>query len=342
MSKKIPTIKDVARAANVSIATVSRVVNQTGKVSQELASRVNAAIKELNFYPNSIARSLKTQNTGIVALVVSNIQDPFFTVIARGIEDAIEHFGYNLIVSSTDSDPKKEMSYLRILQEKKVDGIVLNHCGYNEEFIAQLSQTMPIVLSNRRVYAAGFKGDFVDNDNVRGSYSLTKHLLDLNHQKIGFINGPIHLSTAKERLKGFCQAMAEAGLTVSAQYPYGYYGSFSFNDGYLGAKRLMEQEDRPTAIIAFNSELVLGALHYLKEKQIAIPQDLSVACFGGIQNREILYVQPTLVSTNLKGTGSKAAEFLMDRIHDPSIAVNREFCFETVILPGNSSWTPAK
>ncbi len=331
------TIKDVAAAAQVSIATVSRVINHTGTVKPELADRVQQAIQELNYSPNSVARSLKTASTSTIAFLVSNISDPFFTTIGRGIEDYIKDFGYNLIVCSIDSSKEKELSYLQMLKEKMVDGIILNTTGFNDEAICELSHQLPIVLSNRRINASVFNGDFVDNDNTSGIYQLTQHLIHLGHRKIGFINGPMHLSTAAERHKGFCDAMKSIGITIDDSYPYAYYGNFSAQSGYDGAKKLMKAEDRPTALVLMNSELALGALRYFAESNIQIPEDLSIVSFGDIHNRELLYVTPTVASTNLMGIGYKMGELLLDRINRKNEIANREVCFVTQISYGNST-----
>ena len=215
---KISTIKDVASLANVSIATVSRVINHSGSVNPILAKRVQQAINDLNYSPNIVARSLKTSNTATIAFLVSNISDPYFITIGRGIEDYIKGFGYNLIVCSIGHSKEKEIAYLQLLKEKKVDGLILNTVGYNDDIISELSQNTPIVLSNRRINSASFNGDFVDSDNIGGVYALTKCLLAAGHRKIGTINGPSHLSTASERYRGFCNAMNDHGISIEQDY----------------------------------------------------------------------------------------------------------------------------
>lgn len=333
---KTSTIKDVALRANVSIATVSRVINNTGTVKPELEERVHQAIQDLNYSPNIVARSLKTSNTSTIAFLVSNISDPYFITIGRGIEDYIKDFGYNLIVCSIDHSKEKEVSYLQLLKEKKVDGIILNTTGYNDDLISEISQYTPMVLSNRRINSALFNGDFVDSDNIGGTSDLTKYLLASGHRKIGIINGPSHLSTASERYRGFCNAMKTVGIIVDETYPYQYEGLFDNASGYDGAKTLMEQEDPPTAIVLMSSEIALGAMRYFAEKNISIPDDISITCFGDIQNRDILYVTPTIASTNMIGMGIKMGELLLERIQAKEAVSNREICFTTQVHYGNS------
>lgn len=336
MDKKA-TIKDVAREAGVSIATVSRVVNGTASVDPNLVTRVDLAVKTLQYTPNNVARSLKTSSTSIIAFLVSNISDPFFITIGRGIEDYIKDYGYNLMVCSVENSQEKELSYLRLLKKKMVDGIILNTTGLNNNAIEELSRHIPMVLSNRRISSSLFKGDFVDNDNFGGIRDLTHHLLSLGHTKIGYINGPEYLSTAKERLKGFISAMEEHGLSVNSEYPYKHTGYFTFQDGYCGAQALMSLPDPPTALVLMSSELALGAMDYFVGHGIRIPEDLSIVCFGDIMNRNLLYVIPTIASTNLIGIGNKMGELLMERIQAKGDMANREICFTTQITYGNSA-----
>ena len=333
---KISTIKDVAREANVSIATVSRVINNSGTVKPELEERVLQAIHNLNYSPNIVARSLKTSSTSTIAFLVSNISDPYFIKIGRGIEDYIKDFGYNLIVCSIDHSKEKEVSYLQLLKEKKVDGLILNTTGYNDKLISEISQYIPMVLSNRRINSAFFRGDFVDSDNIGGVNDLTKHLLACGHRKIGVVNGPLHLSTASERYRGFCNAMKTAGITVDESYPYMYEGLFENQSGYNGAKALLERDDPPTALVLMSSEIALGAMQYLHESKIAVPEAVSIVCFGDIQNREMLYVTPTIASTNTLGMGTKMGELLLERIQSKEDVSNREICFTTQMHYGNS------
>ena len=333
---KISTIKDVASRANVSIATVSRVINHSGSVNPILAERVQQAIQDLNYSPNIVARSLKTSNTATIAFLVSNISDPYFITIGRGIEDYIKGFGYNLIVCSIGHSQEKEIAYLQLLKEKKVDGLILNTVGYNDDIISELSQNTPIVLSNRRINSASFNGDFVDSDNIGGVYALTKCLLAAGHRKIGTINGPSHLSTASERYRGFCNAMNDHGIAIEQNYLYQYEGLFNSESGYHGAKILMEQNSPPSAIILMSSEIALGAMRYFSTNKISIPNDVSIVCFGDIPNREILYINPTVAATNLTGMGMKMGELLLERIQAKERIANREICFTTQIYNGNS------
>ncbi|MCD8140300.1 MAG: LacI family transcriptional regulator, partial [Planctomycetaceae bacterium] len=211
MQKNV-TIRDVAREAGVSVATVSRALNQNYPVSDKLRQRIDAAVAKLDFHPNAIARTLKTNNTGIIGFLVSDISQNFFTTILKGVENIIQTSNYNVISCSTDNQKSTELSYLNILLEKKVDGIILNGTGMNDEYIAKISKTVPIVCSHRSNSSPDFFGDFVGCDEFNSIQQLTSHLLALGHRKIGLLNGPLHVSTGHDRYQGFCAAMRAAGV----------------------------------------------------------------------------------------------------------------------------------
>lgn len=330
MNTKPHTIKDVAELSEVSIATVSRVINNSGNVSDELRVRVNDAIEKLNYRPNIVAQSLKTNSTKTIAFVVSNIQDQYFTKICRSIEDFVEKDNYNIFVCSTDGSKKKELSYLKLLQEKKVDGIILNHSGYNEKYVVELSHKIPIVLINRNVENKDFIGDFIDNNNIKGVYNLTKLLIKENHKKIGIINGQINLSVGYERHLGFEKALKESNYNIGKLKKYIFNDTFTYQSGYNGAKRLLEMEDPPTAIIICNSDLTLGFLKYTHENNIYIPEDIVIACFGSIPNKDILYTQPITTNSNRYIIGQIAGEMILSRIKNNKIE-NRKTILETKI-----------
>ena len=333
---KAATIKDIAEAAEVSIATVSRVVNRSVGVSPELSERVWAAVKRLNYSPNAVARSLKNAHTSVIAFLVSNISDPFFITIGRGIEAYIQDYGYSLMVCSIGHSKEKELAYLKLLQGKKVDGFIINTSGYNDNMISELSHHIPVVLSNQRINSGDFSGDFVDNENVGCTYELTRHLLQNGHKKIAIINGPGHLSTAYERYRGFCTAMKEADLPVDSAYPYQYSDTFTTQTGYDGASILLSLPDPPTAFVFASSELAFGGMRFFAENGIQVPNDVSFVCVGDLANRDLLYIRPTLSSVNLHGMGARMAELLLERIQSETPIPNREILFSSTILYGDS------
>lgn len=329
------TVKDVAKAAGVSIATVSRVINNNYFVSKDLEQKVMNAIKQLNYYPNSVARSLKNKSTLTIGFLVSDISNNFFTIMSRAIEDVIQQHSYSLLVCSNDNKQEKEYAYLKLLLEKKVDGIIINTTGKNDEFISDISKKIPIVLCGRKITDPNFIGDFVDSDNISGSYDLTSHLINLGHRKIGIINGLTSVSSGSERFEGFQKAMKMIGMDIDSDYKYKYDGSFDIEGGYKGAAKLMESDDHPTAIVVTNNEMSTGALKYFRTHNIRIPEDVSIASFGNIVNEDLLFVQPSCVRMNTWIMGKKQAELIVERIETKNQLPNREIRYSTQLIVGN-------
>ena len=334
-----PTIKDVAREAGVSIATVSRVLNKKGTVKDESVQSVFQAIERLSYHPNSIARTLKNDSSKTIGLVVTDISNDFFTRMARGIEDVLNDRGYNLFVCSTDGLQQREAQCLSLLREKQVDGIILNASGKNSSLITKMSGQVPFALFSRKIPDPQFRGDFVDNDNYSGLRELTAQLLRLGHRKIGFINGQSYVSSAAERFSGFQSAMRDAGIDVGADYPYLYSGNFNrLNSGKEGARVLWEKG--VTAILCGNNLLALGALQYCKEAGLRLPEDLSLCSFGTLANQDLLFVRPTSCEQNPDAMGARLAELIIERIESKNQIPNREIRFTTTILPGNGVGVP--
>lgn len=329
------TIKDVAKHAEVSIATVSRVINKNYYVSPETSEKVLQAIDKLNYYPNSVARSLKNNSTLTVGFLVSDISNNYFISVARAVEDIISKENYNIIVCSTKDKKDEELVYLKLLMSKQVDGLIINTSGKNDEFITSLSKRMPIVLLNRQINRDDFRGDFIDSDNVQGVYTLTSHLLSLGHHRIAVINGNLNVSTGVERFMGFRKAMLEAGIEVNNDYRYRYDGDFTMESGYLGASKLMEPKDRPTAILGMNNVMTVGALKYLRLNGFLVPDEISVACYGNIDNIELMYIQPSIVTMNPLIIGRQIGEFMLERIKNDKLA-NRKFNYSPQLVPGNA------
>ena len=331
------TVKDVAKFANVSIATVSRVLNGNYYVSPEIADRVNAAIKELQYYPNSVARSLKTRSTKTIGFVVSDISNSYHITLAKAVEDVISVEGYNMIVCSTKGSKERELTYLQLLQSKNFDGLLLNSTAENNDYIASLN--MPMILINRKLKIPNFIGDIIDTDNFQGSYLLTKQLLQLGHRKIFVIKGPKNLNNAFERMQGFISAMKEYGIVVDDQYPFQFEGNFTLKSGYEAVEQIGSMEEKPTAIIALNNMMSVGALKCMKEKNINAPEDLSIVSYDGIDNLELMSTRPSTAQFHPYEIGRCAGEAILQRIENPNME-NRTFIFPPTMVAGNAVSIP--
>lgn len=331
------TIKDVAKLANVSIATVSRVINDNYIVSEDLKDRVYAAIDSLNYVPNSIARSLKNDHTLTIGLIVSDISNNFFTLLARSAEDIIMNKGYNLIVCSTDDNMEKEASYLKLLLEKKVDGIILNTTGKNDELITSISKHTPIGLCSRKIMSPEFIGDFAEADNINGAYVLTKHLLELGHTDIAVVNGQVDISNSIERYSGFVKAMEEKGISIPEDYKYHYHGNYNKpHSGEDAMEYFLSLDTPPSAVITMNNELALGVIRFSMKNKLSIPDDFSLCSFGKIANSELMMIQPSYVTLDPISMGTRLAEMVIERISTKARIPNREIRYSTSLIKGNA------
>ena len=337
--KSKATIKDVAAAANVSVATVSRVLNGNYYVSPDVEDRVRRAIEALGYVQNSIARSLKMNSTHMIGYVVSDISNTYHISAARAAEDILRKEGYSMILCSTENSKEREHEYLNLLVGKHVDALVLNTTGKNDPYLVNLSKNMPIVLVNRKITRPEFTGDFVDTNGYDGCYHLTKLLLSIGHRKIYVLHGPQHLSNSQERLAGFKAAMKEHGITVDDSYPYQFAGSFTLQSGIDAIETLCSMEDKPTAIMSQNNMMTIGVLKGLKSKNISVPEELSLVSYDGIDNLDLMTIRPTVANFDTTIIGSRIATMLLERIKDPSMA-NRQFILEPEIIQGNSIGLP--
>ena len=339
--EKRTTIRDIARSAGVSIATVSRVLNNTAPVAEEARTRVMEAVRTLDYIPNSAAISLKTNRTHTVGFLISDISSEFLTTVAHAVESVLINNHYHLLLCSTENDPVREKAYLKMLMSKNVDGIIINSTGQNEADIQEISQKCPVVLCNRKV-GSSFTGDLVDTNNFLGSYQLTQQMLQMGHRRIAAVCGPVNqLSNASERFEGFCAAMGEAGIDVLHNYPYLYCGDFCHQTGSQALDYLMALPQPPTAIICHNVTMSMGFLVQACEKGLRIPEDVSFASYDDIPNAKLMQVRPTAMAFDVKSMGVQTANALLERIKEPTLP-NRTYIFDPVIKHGNSLTTLAE
>lgn len=309
------TIKEVAAEAEVSTATVSRVLNESGYVSPEVKERVYQAMSKLNYQPSAIARSLKQDKTFMIGIIVPDITNPYFMGISRGIEDIVGQEGFQLLFCSSDESPEKEASLLQLLHKKRVDAIVLATTGGNTEMINSLMDNgQLIVLIDRRLEQEGEAPalDLVAEDNKHGAYLLTKLLLDEGHTHIGVVNGLTRVSTGRERLEGVLDAMKERGFENNVTL---YSGDFSTEGGVRAVRKFLKEPVKPTAIVSLNNQMSLGVLLELVGNGLRIPDDMAVASFGEVEAGRLLK-NPRLyyVDQQPYDMGTKAGHILLQRI----------------------------
>jgi len=316
------SIKTVADKAGVSTATVSRVINGNYYVAPETKQKVLDTIEELNYYPNLLARGLKNDTTYTIGYVVSDIANDYFTSALKRIENVANDKGYNIIVCSTDNKSDRELSYLKMLLSKKIDGVIINTTSYNDDFIADMSQNIPTVLIERKIRNEKFRGDFVGYDNFGSLYSLTKHLLSVGHRRIAVVNGLMRLDNSRERYEGVIAATREYGLPDDNVCRYD--GDNTIYSGFEAVKYFLSLPCKPTALIAMNNSMLIGVMKYTRMHDVKIPDDISIAVYGNIANPEVLYVMPTCLYCDAAVLGMTSIELLLKRIESQQYTTNHE------------------
>ncbi|MFH0881914.1 MAG: LacI family DNA-binding transcriptional regulator [bacterium] len=310
------TLQDVAREANVSVATVSRVMNNAKNVRDETRARVQAAIRSLGFQPSRVARRLRsrTGNNQLIGLVVPDIQNPFFVEVVRGVEEAAYSNGHAVLLSNYRYDEEKERLYLNLMKSESVDGLIIIPNDRNDRAVQNLIRSgLPIVCVDREV--DNVDADAVIVDNRRGAFEATKHLIRLKNKRIGYISGPVRMITSVERLEGFKDAMVSNGLEIDENLIR--VGDYKYESGSLLAGELLDLDQRPTALFVANSLMTLGALEAIHRRGLKIPED--VALIGFDDMAWAISLNPPLTAVSQPGfeIGRRAAELLFQRIADP-------------------------
>jgi LacI family transcriptional regulator len=306
----MPTIKDVAALAGVSYTTVSHVINRSRPVSEKVRGDVEDAIRKLNYVPSAVARSLKHQTTSTVGLLVSNSTNPFFAEMARGIEDACYKAGYCVILCNSDDDPERQKAYLRVLLEKRSDGLIICSAGDDLGLAETVREVnVPIIVVDRSI--KGVSADLVQVDHFKGGYMATRHLLELRHKCIGCIAGPSSATVSADRLEGYKKALAEAGAPFRSEWIA--EGDFKPESGYKAARKLLKRPEI-TAVFASNDLMGIGMLRFAAEHGIRVPSQLSVIGFDGIGLTKYFYPALTTVGQSIRKQGEIAANTLIERM----------------------------
>lgn len=305
------TIKDVAKAAGVGQATVSRVLNGSGPVGQETRERVLAAARSLGYVPNMLARGLVNRATGTVGLIIPDITNPFFPAVTRGVEDAASQAGYTVFLCNTDNDPAREEVDVLKLRERCVDGIIFVGSQSRRERLARLVQDgIPVVVTDRAV--PDLDADSVLVDNKLGAQNAVSHLIDLGHTRIAHAAGHRETPTGQGRYQGYCEALAGAGLPVDEHLVF--WGEFTVESGIQAGQVLLGRSPRPTAIFAANDLLALGVIRAAQEAGLAVPEDLSVVGFDDIPMAALVSPPLTTVRQPAYEMGRLAMSMVLDRL----------------------------
>ena len=307
------TMADVAARACVSKATVSHVINETRFVEEATKSRVREAIDALGYRPNVAARSLTTQRTRIIGLIISDVTNTFFGELTRGIEDALFANGYSLMLCNTNEVLEREEYYIDILLRQGVDGIIAAAASQDWDALNEAAKlNIPIVMLDRTFENAD--SPYVGVNNSQGAYLGTRHLIERGYRDIGILSGFRRLSTMRERLAGFEQALAEAELPLRADWRID--SPLTIEDGKRAMQQLMGQAERPDAVFISNNLLSLGALMGLREMELVCPNDIAIVGFDDHPWAQVSDPPLTVVRQPTYAIGETAAQKVLQALND--------------------------
>jgi DNA-binding LacI/PurR family transcriptional regulator len=334
-------MKDIARIANVSLGTVSHVLNNTTPVREPLRQRVLKAVEAAGYQPSQLARGLRRDKTNVIGMIIPDITNPFFPAVVRGAEDVAFANGYRLILCNTDNDHSKELVHLKELRTYLPAGLIVIPSNFSDLTVEAESYRRTgtgVVCVDRLPRRWG--GDSVTVNNEEGAANATRHLLEIGHRRLAMIIGPLHLTNARDRLNGFKRALREGSVSVKKQYVQ--ETTFDKQGGYSKALLLLRMVPRPTAILAGNDMIALGVLKAIRERGLRCPKDVSVVGFDDLDLAEV--TDPALSSVAQSGyqMGTTAAHILIERLHGDRSAAKHIVLRTTLSLRSSVAAPPAK
>jgi LacI family transcriptional regulator len=306
------TIREVAERAGVSTMTVSRVLNESQRVQPETRRKVEQVIAELGYVPNGLARGLSSQKTGVLALIVPDVANPFFTKMVRGAENVAWHNGYRAILCNTERDLNREKAYIEDMLAQRVEGLLLAPTSdQSRHHLSLLEQhKVPVVLLDRSIEGVDY--DLVQGDNLNGAYRIVQHLIGLGHRRIAMISGPLDISTSRDRLKGYQQALEVKGIPYEQELII--QTEVDQAGGYQAAKQLLQFKERPSAVFAVNNLAAVGIVQAVRESGLDIPKDLALVCFDDIEFASVICPFLTVMAQPAESFGTLALQLLLERM----------------------------
>ncbi len=307
------TIKDVARLAKVSPAIVSRIINEddTLSIRKETEERVRAAIKQLGYRPNLMARALRVKETKVIAMVIADISNPYFPELVKGAQRAATQRDFILTLFDTEEDIENERKYIEVISDRQMDGIILTSVYVEDETLRIVDNAgMPYALIQRM---ADYKNGLgVKVDDVRGSSMAVQHLIDYGHKKIGNISGLSYTDPGRNRLKGYKETLKKNGIDMVPGYIV--EADFTEAGGYTAMKKILELASPPSAVVVGNDLMALGAMEAVKDSGLSIPDDISIVGFDDIWVARKTNPSLTTVRADLYNMGYIACKLLIQKI----------------------------
>jgi LacI family transcriptional regulator len=326
---KMVTIKDIAKQAGVSYATVSRALNNHTEINIETRKKVLRIAKEAGYQPNAIARGLVKKETQTLGLLIPDIINPFFAEVARWIEDTAIENGYTIFLCNTNWSLERESNYLNVLRQKQVDGILIAPASEKIEHLKKiLSQWSKNIVAITRMNISNVTSVLIDN--VQGARMAVEHLIGRGHRRIAFIGGLIDISANQERLQGYQEALAVNGIEPNRDYIVS--GDFKRESGHQIMHKLLNLKERPDAVFAANDLLALGAIQAIREAGLTIPGDMAVSGFDDIEFAALPEIQLTTVSQPKYEMGKLALLTLINQIKNEEKTVAKKIMLEPTLI----------
>jgi LacI family transcriptional regulator len=319
------TIYDVAREANVSMATVSRVVNGNPNVKPATRKKVVEVIDRLGYRPNAVARGLASKKTTTVGVIIPDISNPFFAELARGIEDIATMYKYNIILSNSDQNIDKELHLLNTMLGKQVDGIVFMGGNIKEQHVAEFKKSpVPIVMAGSIEESGEIPS--VNIDYEQASFDAVSSFIERGHKNIAFVSGPFHEPINKyKKLEGYKRALSEAGIQYNEEFVI--EGDYTYDSGIEGIEKILELEVKPTAILVGSDEMALGVVHGAFDRGYKVPDDFEVITSDNTRMTLMVRPQLTTIVQPLYDIGAVAMRLLTKYMNKESVDEN------IVVLP---------
>jgi LacI family transcriptional regulator len=319
------TIKDIAEATGVSYATVSRTLNNRSGVNAATREKILQAAKDLGYRPNIHARSLKTNQTFTLALIVPDISNPFFSDIALAVNKTAYQYGYNTILCSTNWDPEIEKAQLKLIQDQRVDGIIFKPADRSPDLYLDLN--IPTVMISNLV-ANGLS--FIEVDNFKGGKDTAQHLIQCGYKKFSFIGGAKESRSNSDRLEGYRKTLEKHGYQLSEEKIR--FGPFTIESGYQIIKSLMETNDPPDCAFCGNDLIALGVFQYLVETGVSVPEKFGLVGFDDVYFASLPQIQMTTVAQPRSQMGSMAVNTLIKRIENGSSSFVEHILLEPKLI----------
>ncbi|MCT8975734.1 LacI family transcriptional regulator [Clostridium sp. CX1] len=326
------SIKDVAKEAGVSIATVSRVLNDVDVVNEETKKKVLEAIDKLGYRPNIVARSLKTQRTKTIGIIIPDISSQIYPEIVRGAEDVANIYDYNLMLCNSDLDPEKEMEYLRVLREKMVDGVLYMSTSLEPSILELINKLqIPMVLIETTSKEGNIPSVTIDNE--KAAFDAAEYLIKKGNKKIGYIGTHEDAVNASAlRYTGYKKALLENNLKVDDKFAY--FGGLKSQDGYEGMLSILEK-DTVDAVFCASDEIAMGAINALRDKGMKVPEEVDVIGFNNIYSAAVFYPKITTIAEPMYDMGSVGMRMLIKIINKQEVEL-KNYVLKHELIERNS------